>query len=247
MRRDHKTNVQQVVTLPNKLFCLDFEDTVNNTTTKVRDTVNNIDLTKATAGYTTYITDSDFGRCLKTTLRDVSNVFTANWANIYQTIFGSGQTNWAQRPLTIVFFANTMTTAVRAGLMSIYNYTRLTGYAGYSGSRSYIAASWCGTMDINPVNYVGKTANSDIAMFVLGSDYANMKRRNTKLETGFTSLNEYTTSFTPYSATAGDLKFLVSQETSYYWPTDGIVAGFTIYDGFLTNEQVAYIFNNKII
>ena len=92
-------------------------------------------------------------------------------------------------------------------------------------------------------------AASDIAMFVVGSDYPNMKRIRTKYpeEVGFTSLEELTSSYTPYSPTTGILKLFCSQETSYYHAAGGICAGITLYDGLLTNEQVAYIFNNKII
>lgn len=249
MRRDHKTDVQQVVTLPNKLFCLDFEDTVNNTNLKVKDTVNGIELTKASAGSVVFIDDPDFGRCLKTNNREVTNVYSANWATIYPTIFGSSASTWAQRPLTWIMFTNSVATnATRGGLLTIYNVCRISGYQGYSGTLSFLAANWIGTdMQSNKTKYAGKTANTDIGMYVMGTNYAQTKRAYSKEEVGFSSMSVLSNAYTPTNATSGTLWFLCSQESTYYWPAGGIVAGITLYDGLLTDEQVAYIFNNKII
>lgn len=251
MRREYNTPPQSVVQLPDKLFCFDFEDTNANTTLKVTDTVNGQELTKATAGSITYINDPDFGRCIKTTVREAANVYTADWYGFSKLMFASaGNTDWAQRPMTLVWFGNSMgTNSYRSGLLSNYNQQRFTGYQGYSGSLSYVGSSIWGSVDVYRCNYIGKTAASDIAMFVVGSDYPNMKRIRTKYpeEVGFTSLEELTSSYTPYSPTTGILKLFCSQETSYYHAAGGICAGITLYDGLLTNEQVAYIFNNKII
>lgn len=101
-------------------------------------------------------------------------------------------------------------------------------------------------MSMNRISYINKTASADIGMFVVGSDYANTHRIQTKNEVGFTTLNEYTTTYTPTSPTTGTFVFLRSQEYSYYFAANGICAGFSIYDGVLTNEQVAYIFENYI-
>jgi hypothetical protein len=253
MRREHNASATPLIQLPNKLFCFDFEDTNANTTLKVTDTVYGQELTKAAAGSIEFINDPDFGRCIKTTSRLAANVYTADWYYFIKTIAGNtgfAQENWAQRPMTLIWFGNSMgTNSYRSGLLSNYNQQRFSGYQGYSGSLSYVASSVWGTLDVYRCNYVGKTAASDLAMFVVGSDYPNMKRIRTKYpeDIGFTSLEELTTAYTPYSPTTGTLKLFCSQETSYYHAAGGICAGITLYDGLLTNEQVAYIFNNKII
>jgi hypothetical protein len=247
MRREYSINLP--IELPNKLFCLDFEDTVNNTNLKVTDTVNGITLTKASAGSVVFIDDPDFGRCLKTNNREATNIYSANWATIYPTIFGSSASTWAQRPLTWIMFNNSVArNDTRGGLLTIYNVCRISGYQGYNGSLSFVAANWIGIdMQSNKTKYPEKTANTDIGMYVMGTNYSQLKRVCSKEEVGFSSLSVLSNAYTPTSTTSGTLWFLCSQESSYYWPAEGIVAGITLYDGLLTNEQVAYIFNNKII
>lgn len=102
-------------------------------------------------------------------------------------------------------------------------------------------------MQPSKTKYPEKTANTDIGMYVMGTDYAQTKRIRSKEEVGFSSLSVLSNAYTPTNTTSGTLWFLCSQEYSYYWPAGGIVAGVTLYDGLLTDEQVEYIFNNKII
>lgn len=233
------------IILPRKLFCLDFKDTSKNTTTKITDTINGIELTKASAGTTTFITDPNFGRCLKVTSRSKDNVYSRDWAATYQTIFGAGETLWARKPLTYVAFTNSMGygSSTRSGLMAIYNKGQIIAWQGGTVF-SYSGSSFA--LGMGRVSYLGKTLNSDIGMYVVGSDYANKHRIQSKSETGFSLLAEYTTAYTPTSPTTGTFVFLRSQEYSYYFAANGICAGFSIYDGVLTNEQVAYIFENYI-
>ena len=140
MRREHNTTT--IITLPKKLFCLDFEDTVNNTNLKVKDTVNGIVLTKASAGSVVFIDDPDFGRCLKTETRASTNIYSANWATMYPVIFGSTSNAWALRPLTWVMFVNSVATnSTRGGLLTIYNVCRISGYQGYNGGLSFTTAN----------------------------------------------------------------------------------------------------------
>ena len=103
-----------------------------------------------------------------------------------------------------MFVNSVATNATRGGLLTIYNVCRISGYQGYIGSLSFAAANWIGIdMQSNKTKYPGKTANTDIGMYVMGTNYAQTKRVYSKEEIEFSSMTVLSSAYTPTNATSG--------------------------------------------
>jgi len=235
----------EVVELPDKLFCLDFEDENLNNSSIVTDTVSGIPLLSSGGDGVVFVQKAGFGRCVNTITNSSSNGYTAPLTN-FTNLIGLPRA----RSCTFILWTDTnrtYSTTGDSGIMDVYDVGRIWGRFRNNGSL------YLNERDFYiEVGKVGSPLKTDIGMYA----YALEEDAITNELSAFHTINEenFTSFYLLFQPSTisktilnrGTLRFLLSWESVPTLPSYTI-AGITIYDGVLTNEQMKYIFKNKII
>jgi hypothetical protein len=228
------------IRLPNKLFCLDFEDTATNNLSQVTDTVSGVPLNVAggTANSIDFI-NTAYGRTIR------SNSNTPLWFQRNFTDFPRLY-NFPRRNFSLVFWANAVgNNSYRSGILANYNNYQIIGYQGYNNNFDYSGLSiTSGDFGIRPWGPANSFSNINLWVISYNED---TQRVYGCVEWGSEMLDRGVVSGMTNALNTGTLVFMRAQESSYFFRNGGLMAGLTIYDDVLTTQHVQHIFDNKII
>lgn len=221
---------QQAIELPTVLFRLNFEDANLNDLTRVTDTVSGNSLIRDNTTGIQYINDPQFGRCMNILSQSLDNQMLGA-SSLFPNLYNARDRNISR---TFIAWAN-HTLEANSGFFN-FNNTSLMGISSLNSPN--VLATWSGFY----VNRLGGANLNEISMFCFKIQNASFYTPNVGTTlTGWISQAMGTAlANSPYFVLNGR-----DPNTNMF--TGGIIAGITVYEGAVTDEQLLYILNNKII
>jgi len=238
--------------LPDRLFRLDFKNETDNDEFHITDDIGGAVFMRLNGDIGTmgFINNyQGFKRVLTNGSSPAAeNHYRGTWSDIYNKVKGfpvlSRTSPSNNVPFTVIGFYTHGNWTGNTNFFNVFERISPLG-AVVDGGMNGLYNGVAGARWVGRVSYTGVTG-SEIAMFVAQWD-GQSNFGTSKNEIGFTGINMQTnldpTSFGIENLSDSSfVEILGSPEN-----TQQIMAGFTIYAGMLTEEQIQYIFENKIV